>query len=853
MAGAGKTYALNLYREIATEAGYTVRGFAPSAAAAAVLGAEAGMPSDTVASLLYAKRPDTDTPKNRGIWVIDEAGLLSAKDCHALLHRARAENARVLLVGDTKQLSSVEAGNPFKSLQQHGIAIAHMEQSLRQKNARLKAAVDAIANGDLISGFHHLDQTDSIRGVQSQAERISTIGQDYLALSPIQRQKTLIIANTNAERQSITQAIRQDLQSEGRLAADTFTVTSLKSRDLTIAQAKYAQNYQPGDILIPTQDYRKQQLAKGQQYEVVAIDPNANRLMIEAENDQRFELDPSRCERKTTYQIERIPLAPGDRLHWTRNDRTQGRRNGQAFTIAGLDNRGQAIIRDAYGKTAFIDLSGRQFVDYAIVSTTYSSQGKTADRVLAALDQTTGKESFYVAASRARHEFVIYTTNEAELRKLAAQSRANENASDYLDLFTYEKRYAQNKDRTTEAQARTASTTAIDHSTAPGISLGSRVGQCLATALPGDCRLETSTSDLQQSINELDRYLATIPTRDRRLETSASYLQHSIAEFNRAHPIAGIDPNAVAHAVTEFVERAAIIRNGGAIINALGSIAANLQQLKCVSQQFADYAPAPESVKLTPPTPAVAARSAPPPQASTNLLTLDQVAILTPERWSQLTPRQQISLAQAAQDHNRYEPRVCTRPEQWVGQAVELQKKLQRLSDLAITEQATLQELEQRGARSLFNPFGVNVERIYNAQDRLTTTRTILQHTNQEIGEVQARHTKRQQEEAAHQKWLLKPQSQGAKHIAELLRQPKLKAHYDLVLGTAKALQHWQEAAEPLGFGPKKINRIQEVKQDYLDGRGLSEPAWEQMQYDLNLVQEQQRQLKRQQQMEMEM
>jgi conjugative relaxase-like TrwC/TraI family protein len=65
VAGAGKTYALNLYRQIATEAGYTVRGFAPSAAAAAVLGAEAEMPSDTVASLLYLKQPDADTPKNR--------------------------------------------------------------------------------------------------------------------------------------------------------------------------------------------------------------------------------------------------------------------------------------------------------------------------------------------------------------------------------------------------------------------------------------------------------------------------------------------------------------------------------------------------------------------------------------------------------------------------------------------------------------------------------------------------------------------------------------------------------------------------------------------------------------------
>jgi conjugative relaxase-like TrwC/TraI family protein len=814
VAGAGKTYVLNLYRQIATEAGYTVRGFAPSAAAAAVLSAEAGISSDTVASLLYSQPPEAE---NREIWVIDEAGLLSAKDCHALLNRAQAKNARVLLVGDTKQLSSVEAGNPFKSLQQHGIAIAHLEESLRQKNDRLKAAVNAIAKGDLISGFHHLDQTDSIRGVQNQEHRVQTIVQDYLALSPVQRQKTLIIANTNAERRSITQAIRQGLQSEGRLAGDTFTLTSLKTRDLTIAQAKYAQNYEPGDILIPTQEYRKQQLVKGQQYQVVTIDPTTNRLTVEAENGQRFELDPSRCERKTVYQIERVPLAPGDRLHWTRNDRAQGRCNGQGFTIEGLDSKGKAIIRDVEGKTAFIDLSERQFVDYALVSTTYASQGKTADRVLAALDQTTGKESFYVAASRARQAFVVYTTDEAELRKLATQSRANENASDYLDLFTNENRYAQNENQPTETQTRTVPT---DHSPNPGISLGSRVGQRLAATL----------------------------SRDRGLETSPSDLPHSTAEFNREPPLSGIDPNAIAHAVTGFVERQTLCCHGVAITAAFESVAANLQRLGHLSQQLTDHAPAPERVE---PASAVVAPSIPPSPISTALLTLDQVATLSPERWGQLPPRQQISLASAAQDHNRWEPIVRTRVLEWPNQAEHLAQEADRYRALVAKEQAELQALEERGARSLFNPFGGSAERIQQAQERLAATRNHWHSNSQAIDAVFARQAKRQQEEADYREWLSNPQSQGAQQIAQLLRQPKLKADYDAVLRTFKELQRWQEAAEQLGLGPKQIARIQAVKQQFLDGHGLSASARQQMRHDLNLAEEQRRQLKRQQQMEM--
>jgi conjugative relaxase-like TrwC/TraI family protein len=410
VAGASKTYVLNLYCQLATETGYRVRGFAPSAAAAAVLMEEVGLPSDTVASLLHSKPLMERSTQNQEIWIVDEAGLLSAKDCHTLLKRAAADNARVLLVGDTQQLSSVEAGNPFKLLQQHGIALTQMNESRRQKDARLKAAVDAIVKGDLGAGFAHLDQADAIRGVESQEERIHAIVEDYLALSPSQQQKTLIVANTNVERQLITQGIRAGLQAEGRLAADTFRMTSLKPRDWTVSQAKYAQQYELGDVIVPTQDYRKQHLVKGQQYTVMAIDETANRLTVEMTDGQQFELDPSRCDRKTIYKTELIAIAPGDRLRWTRNDRTQNRRNGQPFAIAGLDDRGQAIIRDGDGKTAFIDLSGRQFADYSVVSTTYASQGKTADRVLVALDSTTGKESFYVAASRAKHELAIYTT-----------------------------------------------------------------------------------------------------------------------------------------------------------------------------------------------------------------------------------------------------------------------------------------------------------------------------------------------------------------------------------------------------------------------------------------------------------
>ena len=79
--------------------------------------------------------------------------------------------------------------------------------------------------------------------------------------------------------------------------------------------------------------------------------------------------------------------------------------------------------------------AGAQHVDYAWVSTTYSSQGKTAGAVMALIDSTTHREAFYVATSRAKQRLQLYTASVEALQQLAEQSRTNENVSDYIPLF----------------------------------------------------------------------------------------------------------------------------------------------------------------------------------------------------------------------------------------------------------------------------------------------------------------------------------------------------------------------------------------------------------------------------------
>jgi ATP-dependent exoDNAse (exonuclease V) alpha subunit len=354
---------------------------------------------------------------------------LSAKDALALVTRAQEQQARVILVGDTRQLSAVEAGNPFKSLQQAGMATAYLTQSLRQKNQQIKSGVDLIAEGKIAEGVHQLKPY--IHQVESEAARAQAIARDYLALDLEERQKTLLLAGTNRERAIVTQLIRQGLKAEGQLG-EHITAKRLKARDLTEVQASYAHHVQVGNVLIPNAHYKRLGLERGQRYEVIAVDTQQNALTLRAEQGAAIQVDPARIRKKSVFQVEPIELAVGDRLRWTRNDAKLGRRNGQEFEVNGIEE-GQVLIRYGNGKTESLSSSELAHLDYALVSTTYGAQGKSASRVIGALDRYLGRESFYVTVSRVKNGLKLYTSEDLDqLVVRVEKTRAKENPSDSL-------------------------------------------------------------------------------------------------------------------------------------------------------------------------------------------------------------------------------------------------------------------------------------------------------------------------------------------------------------------------------------------------------------------------------------
>ncbi len=116
-AGAGKTRSVGAARLAWEASGIPVRGLAVSAVAAGVLSEEAGLASDTLAKFLCENAkvvPDPCWRLRRGeAVVLDEASMVTSADLAALVAIVEAAGAKLVLVGDHRQLGAVGAGGLF--------------------------------------------------------------------------------------------------------------------------------------------------------------------------------------------------------------------------------------------------------------------------------------------------------------------------------------------------------------------------------------------------------------------------------------------------------------------------------------------------------------------------------------------------------------------------------------------------------------------------------------------------------------------------------------------------------------------------------------------------------------------
>lgn len=416
-AGVGKTTLLKIAAEQASACGYIVKGLAPSASAAREL-AGAGIGAETITAFIHREAKKINA---RTLLIVDEAGMASTRQMHAILNEAAATGCRVVLVGDTAQLHSVEAGKPFAQLQAHGMHTAAVSQIQRQKNKLLKHAVELAVDGQTSMAIEVLDK--HIIEIIKASDRFERIASDYVTLSDSERAATRVIAGTRYARAEINRCIRIKLG----MAEQGQEFVLLDRKDQTAQQARSILSYETGDLVLAETDYPSLGLKRGETAAVVERLDHC--IMLERGDGARVSWQPALATKLTGYVPVKRSLAVGDLVRVTANDRTHGLVNGDLARVSDIAAEGQTLtLRFDDGRTVVLDGRRPLALDHGYCSTVYASQGQTCDRVLIEADAhslTANENTFYVAISRARYQAHIYT-DDRELLPLA-MSRQYEN------------------------------------------------------------------------------------------------------------------------------------------------------------------------------------------------------------------------------------------------------------------------------------------------------------------------------------------------------------------------------------------------------------------------------------------
>ncbi|MFB8916249.1 MobF family relaxase, partial [Xanthomonas phaseoli pv. phaseoli] len=163
-AGTGKTYAVNQAVALIKQAsvvseGYRTVALAPYGNQVKALKNE-GLEAHTLASFLRTKDKPID---GKTIIVLDESGVVGARQMEQVMRVVEKAGARMVLLGDTKQTEAIEAGKPFAQLQQDGMQTARISEIQRQKDHELKTAVEHAAEGRVTPSLAHIKHVEELK------------------------------------------------------------------------------------------------------------------------------------------------------------------------------------------------------------------------------------------------------------------------------------------------------------------------------------------------------------------------------------------------------------------------------------------------------------------------------------------------------------------------------------------------------------------------------------------------------------------------------------------------------------------------------------------------------------------
>jgi conjugative relaxase-like TrwC/TraI family protein len=318
-AGTGKTFALGIARHAWQLDGYRLLAAAPTGIATMSLQGEGFEDVATCDRLLADLDRGREHLDARTVLVIDEAGMLGSRKLTRLLDYAQQVEAKVVLVGDDRQLAAIDAGGGFLALRLR-LGASELTENRRQQQAWEREALELVRSGLVEEAVAAYRAHERVVAADSKpAATLALLRDWWTAWQQAEHdpaQEVIVLAARRAEVDRLNTACQELLAAHGRLGGERLQV---EDRQLALGDRVVCGHNAIGELGV----------ANGSRGVVTALEPPARTLTIRLDGADGWEVTLPRSYldgRGRGERNRRVDLA-----YATTGHRVQGLTRGRAL------------------------------------------------------------------------------------------------------------------------------------------------------------------------------------------------------------------------------------------------------------------------------------------------------------------------------------------------------------------------------------------------------------------------------------------------------------------------------------------------------------------------------------------
>jgi Ti-type conjugative transfer relaxase TraA len=306
-AGTGKSYVMSAIRDAYEQAGHRVIGLAFTNKVVKNLARDGFENANTAhRELIYLNNGRT-TWDQKTVVMVDEAAMLDTKLMAMVTAHAHDAGAKLILVGDDRQISSIDHGGLFSVLKdRHDAAV--LSEVRRQYKADEKRASEMMHEGNFDAALAIYERKGAIHWTRTQVEARAELVEKWAADTAADRDKSrFVFAYTNQDVDLLNVALRAVRKERGEL----------EWKDHAIKTSHGQFEFSAGDRIMFTDTDRRLGVENGVAGTILAIDGTHVAVRLDGREAKEINFDAANFDKFRLGYAGTVHKGQGDTLDQT--------------------------------------------------------------------------------------------------------------------------------------------------------------------------------------------------------------------------------------------------------------------------------------------------------------------------------------------------------------------------------------------------------------------------------------------------------------------------------------------------------------------------------------------------------